>query len=465
MMPLSWPGGPGPDEARGGMSAFRLSGLGLWLAACAGHPYEARPLALEPAAEAFAARRLTDPVLLARVGLADAAPECWNRVTLTRIALALRPELALARTVVTEAEAGALGAATRPNPTLLLGPELVPGATHPWILAWMLDWPLELGGTRARRRELAQTELSIAELEAPLAAWKVRAEVEAACDEWSGAEAELVLAERRRSLAERRLDVQRARLAAGAAGRLEADLAERASLEDELALEESRARRSRALSGLATALSLPRAALEETRLALESALLPTPPGELDARELALTNRLDLAVALAEYERSEAELRLEIARQYPDFRLSPGLSYDQGDRKIGLGVALELPLFDRSQGPIAVAEARRASAGTRVLALEERLLGALESARVDYVGALERLARGERLFAQAERARVNGEGALAAGGLERLALLELELSASAAARIRASARDEALRARRRFENELHRPLEPEPTPAP
>lgn len=59
-----------------------------------------------------------------------------------------------------------------------------------------------------------------------------------------------------------------------------------------------------------------------------------------------------------YEASEAELRLQVALQYPTVRLGPEYEDDDGDVSIGFGVGVELPLFDRNQGAIEAAEHRR-----------------------------------------------------------------------------------------------------------
>ncbi|MBK7403872.1 MAG: TolC family protein [Phycisphaerales bacterium] len=75
---------------------------------------------------------------------------------------------------------------------------------------------------------------------------------------------------------------------------------------------------------------------------------------------ARDRRLDLAALRLGYEAQEERVRQSILSQFP--RLSLGLNgaRDTGDvRTIGLGVSLELPIFDRGQGRIAGARATRA----------------------------------------------------------------------------------------------------------
>jgi outer membrane protein, heavy metal efflux system len=62
----------------------------------------------------------------------------------------------------------------------------------------------------------------------------------------------------------------------------------------------------------------------------------------------LDNHLDMAMMLNEYAQSEAELRLEIEKQYPDIVLSPGFIFDQSDNIWALGASWVLPLFKNTE---------------------------------------------------------------------------------------------------------------------
>jgi outer membrane protein, heavy metal efflux system len=80
---------------------------------------------------------------------------------------------------------------------------------------------------------------------------------------------------------------------------------------------------------------------------------------------AVLNRLDVRRALAQYAAAEADLQLEIAKQYPDIQIGPGYTYEEGHSYFTLGLSATLPVFNRNQGPIAEAEARRREAGRRL----------------------------------------------------------------------------------------------------
>jgi len=83
------------------------------------------------------------------------------------------------------------------------------------------------------------------------------------------------------------------------------------------------------------------------------------PTTADALQLAQSRRLDLAALRIGYESEEARLRAAVQRQFPRIRL--GFSGERDAENVGtlgIGVSIEFPIFDRSQGMIAREEATR-----------------------------------------------------------------------------------------------------------
>lgn len=67
----------------------------------------------------------------------------------------------------------------------------------------------------------------------------------------------------------------------------------------------------------------------------------------------------LRAAMAEHDTSEAELQTEIRRQYPELEIGPGFEHEDGNSKVGLGIGMRLPLWNRNRQEIAKARAERA----------------------------------------------------------------------------------------------------------
>lgn len=121
--------------------------------------------------------------------------------------------------------------------------------------------------------------------------------------------------------------------------------------------------------------------------ARRQAIISNPDKLVELQQAAMLNRLDIRAALARYGAAEAKLRLEIARQYPDVVLSPGYSYDQGDKIWSLGLSTLLSLLNRNEGNIAEAEAQREVEAAKFKALQTKVIGELESRKAAYIQGL------------------------------------------------------------------------------
>ena len=126
--------------------------------------------------------------------------------------------------------------------------------------------------------------------------------------------------------------------------------------------------------------------------------LDSPPaaGSLpiaEVRRAALINRFDVRSALAQYAAAEADLRLQIAKQYPDLDIGPGYTYEEKQSYFTLGFSAIIPMFDRNRGPIAEAEAGRLKAAAAFLATQAEVISKSERSLAVYRVALEELAEG------------------------------------------------------------------------
>jgi len=116
----------------------------------------------------------------------------------------------------------------------------------------------------------------------------------------------------------------------------------------------------------------------------ESALAWLPdsvPSLKQLQQMLTQNHPGLARLRARYEVSERELRLEVAKQYPDFTIGPHFSREVGERKnvLGLTLGIELPIFDRNQQAVATAKKRRDEIQVKYEAEANRALAGLDRA--------------------------------------------------------------------------------------
>ena len=172
------------------------------------------------------------------------------------------------------------------------------------------------------------------------------------------------------------------------------------------------------------------------------------------------NRLDVRRALAEYAAAEAALQLEIARQHPDIQIGPGYQYEERNSFFTVGLAATLPIFNRNQGPIAEAEARRKEAAARFLATQAQVIAQSEAALARYRAALQELgeARDSLTKLQGEREQMTTR-AVQLGESDRLTLNAVMLDRSAVAQVWFAALVRAQGALGQLEDAVERPLEP------
>lgn len=86
------------------------------------------------------------------------------------------------------------------------------------------------------------------------------------------------------------------------------------------------------------------------------AAIPAPVEQPDTA--LLMQHPALKAAMAAHDTSEAELQREIRKQYPELEVGPGFEHDGGDSKVGVGIGLSLPLWNRNKEGIAQASATR-----------------------------------------------------------------------------------------------------------
>jgi cobalt-zinc-cadmium efflux system outer membrane protein len=443
----------------------------LSAAGCAVHHYRAAPISPEETAARMEASGLADPGLRAYMeqnlghSVSPWPPASWTLPTLTLAALYFHPDMEASRARVAEAEAAERTAGARPNPTLIVAP----GVPSPYLFHLDFDVPLETAGKRGHRIESARSLSLAARLELGEAAWKLRSQLRQALVNRLLAARVLQALHMEEELRRAQVRMLEQRLEAGEIARPLVDTARIELARTHLAVVAAEGRVAETTAALAAAIAVPASALEGIQFSWPELASPPDAASLPAasiRREAVVNRLDVRRALALYAAREAQLQLEIAKQYPDVHIAPGYAYEEGKGYFTLGVAATLPVFNRNQGPIAEAEARRKQAGAAVLQTQALVLAESETALARYTGALEELAETDRSLRslQEERLRTT-QRAVEVGEQDQLALNAVELEKAVLDRSRLDALARAQRALGELENALQRPLDGGTAPLP
>jgi cobalt-zinc-cadmium efflux system outer membrane protein len=407
--------------------------------------FQPQPLAPEKSAAQFDARRLDDSGLQAfMTNNPGGAPaywplKKWDLNSLTLAAFYFHPDLAVARAQWHLAEAGVMTAGARPNPSVSFSPSYdtqIPDNPSPWIIPVTFDIPIETAGKRSKRIAEAEKAAESARFSFVSAAWQIRGNVRASLLDFSLAGRRLEMLGKQFAIQTNIVRLMQGQFAAGAVSRPELTTAQIALNKTLLDLGDARSKQADARARLAQALGVSITALEGLRLDynFSTGNLDTLTSK-DARGVALRQRADVLGALADYAATEADLRLQIAKQYPDLHLGPGYAWNNGnasDNQWTLGATLELPILDQNQGPIAEAEAQRKLSAAKFAALQAQICGDIDRAIANLRAAREQMKTSGQLIAAEQQQEKSTEAQLAAGAGDHLDLLNAQLESASAA---------------------------------
>ncbi|WP_374571209.1 TolC family protein [Phenylobacterium sp.] len=339
--------------------------LCLALGACA--VYRPAPPQLAANVQAYDARRLPE----------RPAAQPWDRASLLAAALERNPAIAAARRSYEAALAAAQAARVRPAATLTLTAEFAD--EHPqWGYGAGADIPLDAGVRRAARITAADLPALKARYAAAEAMWTVRSDLARAEVELRAARQEDDLASRLAKLQGERAQVLERRVAAGEDARSVQLMAAADAVAAEHRAASARQRLSAAQAALAAATGVPASAVADLALSPDAAE-PDLAGLPDWRTQAAVSRLTVLDVVADYDLAENDLRLEVAKQRPEIRLSPAYFYDHGANKLPFNLSLTLPPADLNRAGIRQAEAARAAAGRTLERTQDEVLAGADKA--------------------------------------------------------------------------------------
>lgn len=439
----------------------------LLVASCAPRQ-QYRPAPLSPAltAQHLEAHSLSDSgfeqfvrqqVALSRPGW---PPEKWDLRLLTLAAFYFNPDLEAARAQVVTAQAAIVTAGMKPNPTLSLSP----GIPNPYLFDLSFAIPVVTGGKRKYQIQAARSLTEAARLNLAQAAWTVRSKVRAALLDVQVAERSEDSWRAQEGLQSDRVARLEKRLKAGEIARPIVDSARADLLNARLARHAADGRMAETRVALAAAIGIPTAALENVQFDWRDFSQPPAPTSLSTVEVrrdAVLNRLDVRQALADYSATESALQLEIARQKPDFNIGPGYTLEEHDSFFAPVFSITLPVFNRNQGPIAEAEARRKQAADNLVATEARVITETERALAQYRSAYAQFDEAQQVLGNLNQLQeLTSRAQVAAGEADWLSLNAVLLQGSAATQVWINALFQTQAALGSLEAAIQKPLEPE-----
>jgi cobalt-zinc-cadmium efflux system outer membrane protein len=433
------------------------------LTGCAAQRYAPAPIVAAVTASQFESRSLADPNLQSfqEANLGRTLPawplRSWDLQTLSLAALYFNPAVDLARARLATARGAVITAGARPNPTL----DIVPGVPAPYLLTQGFLFLIETAGKRERRVQIARNLDQAAQLDLADSAWTAVMGVRLALLNYLIASRNLELLRSEEKIRQDQVAILEQVMSAGEITKLDVDLARIEASKTQVAVHTAEGQTADARAALAAAIGLPVAGLEGADFSWPELDTPPAPEWLSTDQIrrdAVVNRLDIRRSLAQYAAAEAALHSEIAKQYPNFNIGPGYTYEERNSFFTVGLSTSLPVFNRNQGPIAEAEGRRKEAAAAFLQTQAQVIARSERALAVYTAALKEVDEAQSLYQLEEIQRESAERAIRAGADSRLNLDGTLIQLSILARARLDALGRAQRALGDLEDAVQRPLD-------
>ena len=270
-------------------------------------------------------------------------------------AFANNPDLAAAQWEIGISQGDRKQAGLIPNPELSWEAEDTRRSSRTTTV--MINQPIELGGKRGARIDVASRAQDAASIELERKRNILRAEVIQAFSSASTAQQRLLLSRQSLVLAERGVRVAQGRINSGKSSPIEGTRAEVQLSEVRLELRRAERDEANAYQQLARVMGAPLPSFKS--VGESDRTMPNVP-----EPSLLLNRIgetaELRLAKLQIDQREASLDLEKSQRVPDLTVSVGSQYDERERERVnvVGLSMPIPLFNRNQGNV-LAAARRA----------------------------------------------------------------------------------------------------------
>lgn len=395
--------------------------------------------------------------------------QAWDIDSLTLSALYFHPVLKVAKSDYAVALAGITSAGLRPQVGLnghLSHSNRANGDINPWAYGLQVDIPVITANKRQINIEIAQYQADIAKIQISETAWMLRQQLSMDLIQLAEQQAMQANLARLQKSQEALLAAYQKRLDLGMAGnadvlpiRLQRD--QSAWQLQQLTLQ-IRQTEQKILhdAGLTEQNNLPLtiAPIQLSQL-LKSrfAQSQTYADAATIQHYALTNRMDIQRGLAQYAKAESQLKLAMAKRYPDLSLNPGIAYEYGDKIWGLGIGTMLNLLNKSSDLWAQAEQVRQNEATRFYALQHQVIQLSEQSLIKYRGAANLLVTLTREYEQQSNRKAQLEKQWRQGLIDKTEYIQTEIQFYSAQQRLITQQANVMRSLQEIENVMQKPI--------
>lgn len=371
----------------------------------------------------------------------------WDLNTLIYCGLFFNPKLDEARAQLKLAQANTNLASIRPIPRLNSNvgrSDRANGDINPFSYALSVDLPIETANKRNIRIENASQLSEVAQLGLAQSAWQVRQQIITHYNEYINNDHLINTLTQEKNKREAIVEMMQKRVAVGLASTTELSLANLQLQNTLTSFNQQSQAQAIIMANLATSLGLSVEATQQ--IAIDTPMLETLVSEHvqsastfiqenQTREYlqktALIHRIDIRTALVQYAYAEGQVKLEIAKQFPDIILSPGYAYEFGDTVWSLGLGGLLTLIEKNKLPIASAKALRDLEAEKFNHLQVKIINEVAIAKAGFEQAFQILTNQQKAFETQSKNFVLMDKKFIAGEIDHVELnyAQLELLAS------------------------------------
>lgn len=439
--------------------------LSAFLCGCQFQTYHAKPIDPQKVSAAFEQRSISDQkfqkFLIAQgYQLSELPLKTWDLNALTMCAHYFHPSLNVARAQWKAAQMAEKSAAEKPLPTINTHFSRSNQANqdiNPFAYQFSIDIPIETQNKRQIQIKGFSHLSEVAKLEIAQTAWQLRQQISTTLNEMRWHETQQMLLTNEIAHHQSIEAMLEKRKQHGLASSLELSHAKLQLQASQMVLENLKTQKVTLQSQLAEHLGLPLEAVKSLQLNINTAEKEAAIDAKNIQKTALLNRLDARIALEQYQVAENKLKLEIAKQYPDITISPGLAYEFGDTVWSLGFSGLMNLLKRNKVSIAEAEQVREVEVAKFEALQANIIGEanLVNAQLAEMQQLHQQKTQQHTFLIQNFSKTKAK--FDVGEVDRLALTYAKLTLTSSEKDIAQTQYQLEKAKIQLENTLQTPL--------